>query len=334
MKKKLKLTDQYLSSLPVEMTDGIEQELKEADIEPFVMRKGFAGLDIEEGEERVSIARMSTRTIDSDNEIVVPFALDVTRFQKNPVLMFNHDWSGTPIGSVSEIKMNNFSLDGKLNFADTMKALEIWSLVRDGHLRSNSIGFIITQYVSSSDKRFSKLVDRAIKEWDEFTVEQADRLRGFVTRGILLENSVVGIPANEDALMQAVSTRSLDLSNEMINLLNLDVERVELEDEDGPKDVPDGEQVEVDEAQSNAEETVDPDETTEAPAVPEESPEEQDTYDSVEEGTSTPPGGKSEPKLVARLVKQADPKMVRKAVDARLVKRLAKDEIDLRMGKV
>ena len=313
MKTKVKLTTQYLSRLPAEMVDDIEEELKNADVEPYILRKGFSGLEISEGEERVSIARMSTRGIDSDNEIVVPFALDITRFQKNPVLMFNHDWSAAPIGSVSNIKMDYFGIDGKLHFAETLMGNEIWSLVRDRHLRSNSIGFIITQYVTRSHPDFDKMIDHALKDWDEFTTQHADRLQGFITKGILLENSVVGIPANEDALMQAVAAKSMCLSDEMINLLHLDID----------SDVEDGETVAV----------IDPTDDVESVEII--TVEDVEDVEDVEESAEAPVEEDvvHEPKLVARLVRRAKPATA-KRLDPQIIKRMAKDKIDLMCGRV
>jgi hypothetical protein len=46
--------------------------------------------------------------------------------------------------------------------------------------------------------------------WGEFTKEDARKVERFITRGIMLENSIVPVPANPDALIQAVHGKSLD----------------------------------------------------------------------------------------------------------------------------
>lgn len=329
MKSKVKLTDQYLASLPTEMVDNIQEELKTAEIDPYLGRKGFAGLEIDETEERVSIARMSTRDIDSDNEIVMPYALDVSRYQSNPVVLLNHSWGDPPIGSASAIRLHDRGIDGKIHYADTKMGNEVWSLVRDRHLRANSIGFLILDYVARSHPDFGKLIDKALRDFDEFTPQHADRLRGFIRRGILLENSVVTIPANANALMEAVATRSMTMSPEMINLLHLDI-----------SDVADGEQVE---AEAHAEDetveiVVDDVQVTTDPSDDLESVETITVYYADDDTPAEAPVAEDvaedvvcEPKLVARLVRRAKPK---EDVDPKQIAKMAQDILELKRGKV
>ena len=222
MKTRVKITDKYLSTLPTSLVDGLDEELKQAEIEPYLKRAGHSGLEIAEGDEMMSIAHMSTRAMDSDMEIIMPYALDISRYSSNPVVLVNHCWSEVPIGSATDIHLHDNGIDGKIKYANTERGNEIWSLVRDGHMRANSIGFIILDYVSRAHVDFTKMVNKALREWPEFTRAQADKLKGFIRRGILLENSIVTIPANPDALMEAVSTRSYSISDGMLKMLKLD----------------------------------------------------------------------------------------------------------------
>lgn len=316
MKNRAKITTAYLDSLPPEYTDGIDAVLREAEVEPYLMRRGFEGLSIAEDEERCSVAVMSTRDIDADNEIILPWGLDLERYQRNPLLLWGHKWSEPPIGSCSQLQVDDYCMRGKFNFARTPRAEEIWSLVRDKHLRTNSIGFFVLDYVSRGHKDFGPMIDRAMKEWDEFDVRMADKIKGFVRRGMLVENSVVTVPSNANAIMQAVAAKQIELAQDTLKRLGLDPESCAA-DED-----PSTEETQVIEV---AAEAAPAEAAAEAPApqAPEEVP--ADPAQAVEEPleAAIPAEAKHEPyhRLIAR------------AVD-RSYDRLVKDAIDLRMGKV
>jgi len=325
MKTKFKLTEAYLANLPAEYLDGLDEEIKQADSEPYIRRAGYAGLSIEDDDERTCIARMSTRDMDSDNEIIMPYSLSLERYQRNPIVCVNHRTRDLPIGSASAVRMDDRGISGKMTFGDTQMANDVWSLVRDRHMRANSIGFIVLSYVARSHPDFGGLVDKYLAEWDEFTIQQADRLKGFIRRGVLLENSVVTLPANPNALMQAVSERSITLSDDMIKCLGIDLKSVGEE--------PDGEQAEEEAQPENNNidvildgevvATIDPEEdleSVEIVTVPED--EDEDTQD----GTETV----EQPKLVARLVSRPEPKMM----DPKMIAKMAQDALDLMRGRV
>jgi phage head maturation protease len=210
-KKRVRVTDDFLGNLPEQLAEGVSDALKESDVEPVLKRvptvepvhTGVAGAGS-------ATLYASTRRLDRDNEVIVPEGVNLDQYNLAPVLLFAHQWSATPIGSMQNTHNDGYGIKGVANFASTEKAQDIFTLVKEGHLRTSSIGFIPTEVVDQSNPLFTKLLEFALMNWGEFTKEDARKVERFITRGIMLENSIVPVPANPDALIQAVHGKSLD----------------------------------------------------------------------------------------------------------------------------
>lgn len=146
----------------------------------------------------------STASIDRHGEIVNVEGWDVKNFKKNPVLLWAHDHSIPAIGTATKIWVEGTGKKAKLMFngkmqqaTDTGKALT--QLVVDGVLKTFSVGFLPT-------------------DMDGNTYIKQE----------LLEISLVNVPANPDAMMQAVkSLRSNGFSDEVIEEVGLSVQVVD-----------------------------------------------------------------------------------------------------------
>jgi HK97 family phage prohead protease/HK97 family phage major capsid protein len=124
----------------------------------------------------VKIAGMaSTSDTDRAGDVVLPSAWGsgVENYKKNPIILFNHDYS-KPIGRVSSISISDkgLSVEAKISSADK----EIQQLVKDGVLSTFSVGFMI------------KEADY-LEETDGFLIKEAE----------LFEISVVSVPCNQEA---------------------------------------------------------------------------------------------------------------------------------------
>jgi len=139
----------------------------------------------------------STSTLDRDGEIIEAEGWDLRNFKKNPVIMYAHDYRSLPIGKaprvwLSDGKLKNiveFPPEGTYAFADIVERL-----VDTGYLRTESVGFIP-------------------KKWEDGDGDKAPK-RTFLKQE-LLEISIVPVPANPDALRNAVedgviTTKELD----------------------------------------------------------------------------------------------------------------------------
>lgn len=241
MKSKIKVNDQYLGSLPAEMQDGLEEVLKENETEELILKRNPTAEDftLDKDDERMAVNYASTRTQDRDNEIVVPNGVVLSQFRKAPVLLWGHNWRETPIGSDKKITSDGFGLLAKSQFATTPKAEEIFTLVREKHLRTSSIGFIPLSVVRNGTEKFGPLVDKLSAQWDGFTRQIADKVRGIITRSLLLEHSLVSVPANIDSLVLAVSNKSIEITAATLEEFGVEVQ-IE-EDIDILKELPDNE---------------------------------------------------------------------------------------------
>jgi len=129
----------------------------------------------------------STADIDRDGEVIDVAGWDLKNFKKNPVIMFAHDYRTLPIGRATKIGVregklvNNveFPPEGTYEFADIVERL-----VGAGFLKTESVGFMP-------------------KKWEDGDGGEKTPRRTY-TKQELLEISIVPVPSNPNALMNAV----------------------------------------------------------------------------------------------------------------------------------
>lgn len=128
----------------------------------------------------------STPAVDRQNDRVMPLGIDLTNYQKNPVVVFGHNYSApwAIIGRAVDMAVDMSGLRMKpelrapANDSDPMNVIKaLWDA---GLLRAASIGFMP---IEAKQNEFGGL---------DFTKTQ------------LLEVSLVGIPANQEALRLAI----------------------------------------------------------------------------------------------------------------------------------
>ncbi len=142
-------------------------------------------------EDNSAIAWISTDAIDRDKEVMLPKGVNTENFYKNPVVLWAHDYSGTPVGKTQWVKQGRKYIKAKWEWADTEKAQEIKQLWEGGFLNAVSVGFIVSKSHEPTPDDIKKNPDWAevrlvIDEWE------------------LLEFSIVPVPANPAALVAAV----------------------------------------------------------------------------------------------------------------------------------
>ena len=129
----------------------------------------------------------STADQDRDGEVIDVSGWDLKNFKKNPVIMFAHDYRTLPIGRATKIGIregklvNNveFPPEGTYEFADIVERL-----VGAGFLKTESVGFMP-------------------KKWEDGDGGEKTPRRTY-TKQELLEISIVPVPSNPNALMNAV----------------------------------------------------------------------------------------------------------------------------------
>ena len=145
---------------------------------------------IEKGAIRVEAREVdfiaSTDDIDSDGDIVEQDFI-FERFLKNPIILFGHNSRSLPIGQAKNIRVEGGMLRLTVKFASKQAnpvAENVFLLIKEEVLRAMSIGFI------------PRDVRRELRDDKEVFV---------LSKNELIEASVVPIPANQNAIVDAKS---------------------------------------------------------------------------------------------------------------------------------
>ena len=141
------------------------------------------------GDARTFTAKITTSSVDRDGEVLIPQGMDIKDFKKNPVVFWNHDYN-QPIGTAADLKKNDDHWTATARLASTPFAQEVYTLMREGVVRGVSVGF---QPVETRPPTKGDLA------------KYGDNVRRVYAKWKLLEFSVVPLPANQDALITAVS---------------------------------------------------------------------------------------------------------------------------------
>lgn len=152
----------------------------------IVLKDLNSTVDIEDN--RTASFIITTSTPDTDKDIIVPEGIDFTHYQKNPVVLWQHNRDQLPIGKCVGLTRTGkgwkaevqFPPEGVYSFAD-----DVYQMVKAGYLNAVSIGFIPTD------------VD-------------PNRLKGYtINECSLFEFSIVTVPANPECLIVNDTSKSL-----------------------------------------------------------------------------------------------------------------------------
>lgn len=161
------------------------------------MKKGIFQTKAEELEERTVRFKISSEVVDRDGDILIAKGCDFENFKKNPQFLGFHNQHDYPLGIPK-----NWGVEGKSVYCDVYfptiqelssnpaEASEKAKLVdftyhcyKTGMLNAVSVGFIAKDVVPNKDTG-----GYIINDWE------------------LLEFSAVAVPANQDAIAQAVKS--------------------------------------------------------------------------------------------------------------------------------
>lgn len=193
-----------LPQMPKAVVDGIHDLLLGTE-SAEVVRKGSSrkpeGID---EEKQIVDQIVSTPHVDRDDEIVDPAGLDLTIFSKNPICCWSHNYSIPAIGSDIDYKSTTQGFRVKTVYASTPFAQEIFTLKKEGHLRSSSIGFIPVERIFKGDVGFS---DHMTRVRNAYGIDPIGA-KIITTKCVLLEHSDCNIPSNPFALMLSLGKGS------------------------------------------------------------------------------------------------------------------------------
>lgn len=128
-------------------------------------------------------------TIDGHGERVMVDGMDISRYQKNPVLLFQHDGWSVPVGTAKNLT----KADGKLYFSPEFDDDgEMGSTLKEKYEKGVMKGFSVGFKTVETSEEPSMLLPGQMKET--------------VTKSILYEISCVSLPANENALVEEMKS--------------------------------------------------------------------------------------------------------------------------------
>ena len=143
--------------------------------------------------ERSVVVIMTTDALDSDGEVILSEGIDLSHYLDNPIVLYMHDWT-QPCGKMLWVKPTANGLKGKISFPKADPAYKgewlpdkVWQLVKTGIVKGVSISICNLERTPPTQEEVAarpELVDCV----------------GVIRKGLLMELSVVTIPANPECL--------------------------------------------------------------------------------------------------------------------------------------
>jgi HK97 family phage prohead protease len=165
---------------------------------PFTFHRSFVTPEVKavNTDKREVLHLISTVTEDRAGDIVEPSGANVANYMKNPVVLADHNYSiGSIIGRNTSLEVTKEGLWARTQFHKEGLGRDAFNLVKEGFARAWSIGFRPIVFDSRKDEKGKQLRGFHFKEWE------------------LLEYSLVAIPMNPDAVMNAVKCGIVSESN-------------------------------------------------------------------------------------------------------------------------
>lgn len=153
-----------------------------------LLRKEFLDVEVKavDGESRALDFTISTASVDRYGDTIAVDGWKLTNFRKNPVVLWMHDNSMLPVGKAGNVRVEDGKLKARVEFtpAGLVKYNDIvFEMLKSGYLSATSVGFMPLKY---------NFVDDPSRRYGVDFLEQE-----------LLEFSIVTVPANPEALVEA-----------------------------------------------------------------------------------------------------------------------------------
>jgi hypothetical protein len=177
-------------------------------------------------EERWDVSWISTESVDRVGEVVLARGMDDSQFRLNPLVTLGHDYDLPPVGTSlwrrraregvpPDVRVGIKARTHYPSRPDTWPEGQPWlpdqvfSLVQAGLLRGKSVGFLPLRVHAPDDREVRS------RGWP-------DSVRLVIDEWLLLEYACVSLPANQHALVEAVSKGTVSLADPLRHALGLD----------------------------------------------------------------------------------------------------------------
>lgn len=158
-----------------------------------VRTKADTTTEVQEAE-RTDVSYVSTRVMDRDRDIVDPAGIELEDFRRNPIVLYGHN-RDAPVGKALWVKADANGLIAKTAYTARPKNYVgewlpdfVYSMVAADVLRGKSITFIPTEIRDPNDQELTEFPE----------------VQSVITRCMLIEYSVVSVPCNPLALVEAI----------------------------------------------------------------------------------------------------------------------------------
>ena len=152
-----------------------------------------------DGDARTFTAKITTSSVDRDGEVLIPQGMDAKDFSNNGTVFWNHDYQTLPLGRSLSMKRGDGFWEAKAWLVDrppTLPAGQEWLPDTIHHL-------MLRKVIKGVSVGFIPIESRPPSKGD--IAKYGDEVRRVYSKWKLLEFSVVPLPANQDALITAVS---------------------------------------------------------------------------------------------------------------------------------
>lgn len=158
----------------------------ETDYTKTLIRCAAPAVNAVEDREAMRIsAVISNQDLNRNGQRVMQAGWDFADYMKNPIVLFGHDDNAPAIGKNVTLGLEGERLRAVTEFAPTAFGREMFTLYAGGYMRAWSPGFLPTEV--------------SFKKNDQGDIEEV-----IFNRMKLLEYSAVAIPANADAVSEAL----------------------------------------------------------------------------------------------------------------------------------
>lgn len=165
---------------------------------PMGVRKQYIAEEIKASSDPLVINfTISTGAVDRDSDTVSPSGWQLDNFKRAPSVLFAHDQSKPPVAKAKKTRIEDGKLKSSAEFMPKDMnefSFMIYRMLKEGFLHATSVGFLPLEY---------KYADEG-EEKGEGTAKRAAGSIDFIKQE-LLEFSVVPVPSNPEALIEARS---------------------------------------------------------------------------------------------------------------------------------
>jgi hypothetical protein len=169
--------------------------------------------------ERSDVSWITTEDPDRTKEVVLSRGLNDSQYRLNPIVTLQHQYHLPPVarslwrkvvrdGERRGVKAKSQYPSKPADWEGTWPADVAFSLVQADLLRGKSIGFLPTKVHAPKDR------EREVNGWSDVTL--------VIDEWILLEYACTFLPAQQNAVVEAVSKSLLTIPDEFLSVFGLD----------------------------------------------------------------------------------------------------------------